>query len=226
MFSTDSSSEDEDCPTRKTEIEPNHGKKDKCKCDKGCKTRSCNCVKFGGRCNASCSCSASCQNIFNNLSYFFGNDSGDESCNANPCFAKFLMKNGRGVSGFNAIDRNALRDQIMASGSYSNVFYDSDIQEWTDKWNEIKEAGSTDEVLAHTQKYFRMMLSDGLSLSQYYYSFCYEDVQQDNCTWHCVICQTCEDWRYWHCRRCNKCTYGISIKCDGCGGTSSLYGMT
>lgn len=228
-----SSSEDDEGPTKVTEIEPNHGKNEKCKCSKGCKTRSCNCVKFGSGCNPSCGCASSCQNIFNNLSYFFGDDHGEERpCNAHACFAKFLMKNTREENGFNAIDRNQLRDRIMASGrlvkadsslsynllnqqktflrpfsSYENVFYDSDIQEWTDKWNKMKEKASPEQVLAHTQKYFRMLLSDGSSQSQYSYSFCANDVLQENCVWHCVICQKCEGWRYWHCGQCNKCEF-------------------
>lgn len=121
MFQETSSSEDEEGasggPIRVTEIEPNHSKNDKCKCDKGCKTRSCNCVKFGSGCNSSCGCATSCQNMFNNLSYFFGDDLGEKrSSNAHPCFAKFLMKKARGANGFNAINRNELRDRIMASG--------------------------------------------------------------------------------------------------------------
>lgn len=117
MFRDTSSSEDEEGasggPTQVTEIHPNHGKNEKCRCDKGCKTRSCNCVKFGSRCNSSCGCASSCQNMFNNLSYFFGDE---QPCSAHPCFAKFLMKEARGANGFFAIDRNSLRDRIMASG--------------------------------------------------------------------------------------------------------------
>jgi len=51
----------------------------------------------------------------------------------------------------------------------------------------------------------------------YWYSFCWDDVAQDDCTWHCDVCQTCRDWREWHCENCNKCTYGISLPCEYCG---------
>ena len=51
----------------------------------------------------------------------------------------------------------------------------------------------------------------------YWYSFCWGDVVQDNCTWLCEIVGTCRDWREWHCERCNKCTYGVTLPCDHCG---------
>jgi len=50
----------------------------------------------------------------------------------------------------------------------------------------------------------------------YWYSFCWEKVVQDNCTWHCEICHMCRDWREWHCEECNKCTYGVSLPCENC----------
>lgn len=51
----------------------------------------------------------------------------------------------------------------------------------------------------------------------YWYSFCWEAVVQDDCTWHCRICGTCRDWREWHCPRCNRCTYGVTLPCEHCG---------
>jgi len=51
----------------------------------------------------------------------------------------------------------------------------------------------------------------------YWYSFCWDDVVQDSCTWHCEICQQCRDWREWHCDNCNKCTYGVTFPCEHCG---------
>ncbi len=51
----------------------------------------------------------------------------------------------------------------------------------------------------------------------YWYSFCWNDVVQDSCTWHCEICGACRDWREWHCEFCNKCTYGVSLPCENCG---------
>ena len=61
-----------------------------------------------------------------------------------------------------------------------------------------------------------------LSSSFWYYSFCQEQVVQDDCTWHCLRCQHCVDWREWHCETCDKCTYGQSLPCDGCGGKSFM----
>ena len=52
---------------------------------------------------------------------------------------------------------------------------------------------------------------------EYWYSFCWSEVVQDNCTWHCEVCGTCRDWREWHCDNCNKCTYGATLPCDHCG---------
>ena len=51
----------------------------------------------------------------------------------------------------------------------------------------------------------------------YWYSFCWEEVIQDSCTWHCEICGVCRDWREWHCEICNKCTYGVTLPCEHCG---------
>lgn len=51
----------------------------------------------------------------------------------------------------------------------------------------------------------------------YRYSFCWDEIVQDSCTWHCQQCGTCRDWREWHCKTCNRCTYGVSLPCEGCG---------
>lgn len=59
----------------------------------------------------------------------------------------------------------------------------------------------------------KAMLSQGES---YYYSFCRDDLEQGNCTWHCKRCNKCQDWRTWHCKTCDRCQYGISIPCGKC----------
>jgi hypothetical protein len=51
----------------------------------------------------------------------------------------------------------------------------------------------------------------------YWYSFCFKEVVQDSCTWHCTKCGICRDWREWHCPTCNRCAYGVTLPCDGCG---------
>jgi hypothetical protein len=52
--------------------------------------------------------------------------------------------------------------------------------------------------------------------TQYWYSFCWNVVAQDDCSWHCKVCKECRDWREWHCKNCNKCTYGITLPCRHC----------
>jgi hypothetical protein len=56
----------------------------------------------------------------------------------------------------------------------------------------------------------------------YWYSFCWERVVQDSCSWHCEICHACRDWREWHCGVCNKCTYGVTLPCEHCGNDIGL----
>jgi len=51
----------------------------------------------------------------------------------------------------------------------------------------------------------------------YWYSFCWEWVVQDDCTWHCEDCHHCRDWREWHCDACGRCTYGVTMPCEHCG---------
>ena len=57
----------------------------------------------------------------------------------------------------------------------------------------------------------------------YWYSFCWNQVVEDSCTWHCEICRRCRDWREWHCERCNKCTYGVTLPCSHCGNRSGIF---
>jgi len=56
----------------------------------------------------------------------------------------------------------------------------------------------------------------------YWYSFCWDSVEQESNTWHCDICQQCRDWREWHCEKCNKCTYGVSLPCEHCGNDEGI----
>jgi len=57
----------------------------------------------------------------------------------------------------------------------------------------------------------------------HYYSFCWNQVVQENCTWHCDICKQCRDWREWHCPNCNRCTYGVTFPCENCGKSNGRY---
>lgn len=56
----------------------------------------------------------------------------------------------------------------------------------------------------------------------YWYSFCWGEVAQDDCTWHCQECRECRDWREWHCESCNKCTYGVTLPCKYCAKESGF----
>jgi hypothetical protein len=117
MSSEYDSSEDEEQNTgpmrgQVTEKNPNYEKKEKCNCSKGCSKRSCSCFKFGSGCNSSCGCSSSCQNIFNHLDYFFGENS---KCTANPCFSNWLVKNAKHADEVQKIDLDALQQRIMNS---------------------------------------------------------------------------------------------------------------
>ncbi len=56
----------------------------------------------------------------------------------------------------------------------------------------------------------------------YWYSFCWGEVVQDNCTWHCEICKTCRDNSEWHCDNCNQCTYGLTMPCMNCNNSSGF----
>jgi hypothetical protein len=115
---------------------------------------------------------------------------------------------------------------------------DDEFNEWIEKWNTIDK----DEKLGHIQKFFRMLLSD--DTTTFYYSFCENDLVEENCQWHCIKCQKCLDWREWHCGECDKCkyfiylsshiyelcgfilgTYGVSLPCTGCGGKSEVSGF-
>lgn len=98
-----------------TEKDPNFEKKKKCKCGGSCSSRSCSCYKYGSGCNSTCSCTASCENMFKHLDYFFGEG---EKFDANPCFAKWLIKNGNNETTLKSINRDKLRKRILKCGRY------------------------------------------------------------------------------------------------------------
>ena len=60
---------------------------------------------------------------------------------------------------------------------------------------------------------------------EYWYSFCWDNVVEDSCSWHCNICGQCRDWREWHCENCNKCVYGVTRPCERCGNKSPYSDM-
>ncbi|CAF0779286.1 unnamed protein product [Adineta steineri] len=210
-----SDEDDQQSPTSVdiTEENPNKEKKEKCSCTKGCSKRSCSCFQFGSGCNSSCGCSSSCENMFNHLEYFFGEDT---KLSAHPCFTKWLIKKAKNTDGLKTINRRALCQLIIECDNYSEVCsIEEDFEEWTQKWKMIDQ----DHKLAHMQTLFRMLLSDDETTGRYY-SFCQDYLVQENLKWHCIKCQECMDWREWHCGICDKCTYGVTLPCEGCGGRS------
>ncbi len=95
-----------------TEKNPNDNDKSKCNCSKGCSKRFCSCFKFGRGCNSSCGCTTSCQNMFNHLDYFFGDN---HQCSAHPCFSKWLVQYAKNAEELQMIDRYELFQGITQS---------------------------------------------------------------------------------------------------------------
>jgi hypothetical protein len=108
-----SEDEQENANRKKRKTTHNYEEKEKCNCRKGCSKRSCSCFKSKSGCNSSCKCNSSCQNLFNHLDYFFGEDS---QCSASPCFSDWLVKNAKTADGLKKIDREALHKKIMNCG--------------------------------------------------------------------------------------------------------------
>lgn len=91
--------------------------------------------------------------------------------------------------------------------SVEDLLDDDDFKKWKKEWKKI----AADQKLAHTQKFFRMLLSNGSDdESLYFFSFCQDDVFNNDNSWHCIKCQSCQDWKEWHCGKCDKCKH-ISI---------------
>ena len=153
---------------------------------------------------------------------------------ANPCFLKWVKDMKKADVDFDMaqpelvselldrlfeLKRPRKLDSIVARGDAFK--FDTELKEWAKIWNGL--AGS-EKLRAQDkiQALFRHAFTESPdSHSQFWYSFCRGDWVQDDCTWHYRICDKYNDWREWHCGTCKKCTYGISIPCQGCGGTSS-----
>jgi hypothetical protein len=109
----DSSDDEQQTSGRKKRKLIHHNEeKEKCRCRKGCSKRSCSCFKSTNGCNSLCKCKSSCQNLFNHLDYFFGENS---QCSANPCFTDWLIKNAKTVDGLQKIDHEELHKKIFHS---------------------------------------------------------------------------------------------------------------
>ena len=155
---------------------------------KGCSKRFCVCFKFGDGCNSSSGCGVTCQNKFNHLDYFFDKD---EKCSANPWFSNYLVKNA-----------DELRRDIMRCHLVIQVYFlNEEFNEWAEKWDAVNE----DEDLDYIQKLFRILLSN--DTTTLFYSFCNEDVFEDNCQWHCIKGQKYCDCKKWHCEEGDECIY-------------------
>ncbi|CAF1463749.1 unnamed protein product [Rotaria sordida] len=186
--------EEQDTLDEITENNPNKEKKDKCTCTKECSTCSCSCFKFGSGCNSSCGCSSSCENMFNHLEYFFGENT---KYSAHPCFAKWLVKKAKNTDGLKTINHGALCQLIIKCSNFDEV---CEIEEDFEEWMKQLKIIDNNQKLAHAQTLFRMLLADDDTTGRYY-SFC-----QD----------------YLHCGVCDTCTYGVSLPCEGCRGKSEI----
>lgn len=58
---------------------------------------------------------------------------------------------------------------------------------------------------------------------EYRYSLCWDNVVEENHSWHCQDCGKCKEYREWHCDHCGRCTYGLSLPCEDCGRKRSLF---
>ncbi|UJR10963.1 hypothetical protein I4U23_015148 [Adineta vaga] len=79
--------------------------RDHCSCTTDCLQRSCPCFKYGHRCSSLCQCGNSCQNIFNHLEFFFGEN---VKSAAHPCSTKWLARKTKNLDELTKIDRYAL----------------------------------------------------------------------------------------------------------------------
>ncbi|CAF4449979.1 unnamed protein product [Rotaria sp. Silwood2] len=57
--------------------------------------------------------------------------------------------------------------------------------------------------------------------TDFYYSFCQNEVCDSGNDWYCAVCRRCMNWRVWHCDKCNRCTFGSSLPCERCGDSNS-----
>lgn len=125
--------------------------------------------------------------------------------------------------------------------SHEDLLDDDDYKKWKHEEDKI----TAGQKLGHTQKLLRLILSHDPE-NLYYFSFCQDDLYNNDNAWHCITCQTCQEWDDWHCGQCDKCNVtdsfvsitlklcfsftvsGVSgMKCDGCGGkcvASSFFG--
>ncbi len=115
-----------------TEKNPNENEKQKCNCTKGCSKRFCSCFKFGKGCNSSCGCNTSCQNMFNHLDYFFGEN--EKKYSANPCFSKWLVENAKNENELYMIDRNDLYQCIIQCSSIQMSIWINDLLNGEKNW--------------------------------------------------------------------------------------------
>ena len=153
---------------------------------------------------------------------------------ANPCFLSWVMNMKKAGIDFDLAQPGTVSElldrlfELKRPGKLDSIVarcdafrFDTELEEWARIWNGL---ASSEKLRAQVkiQALFKHALTESPdSHSQFWYSFCRGDWVQDDWTWHCRICDVCNDWREWHCGTCKKCTYGISIPCQGCGGTST-----
>ncbi len=142
----------------------------------------------------SCKCKSGCDS--RRCSCLKNNEPCDESCKCKDC-----------QNPINGVDTESL-----------SICTIQNIREYkTLTTEELKEKH---ELPCECEKVSLKLLMDQYSCSKcntvYWYSFCWDEIVDDDHTWHCEICGTCRDWREWHCDECNKCTYGVTLPCENC----------
>ncbi|KAK7055959.1 hypothetical protein R3P38DRAFT_2849843 [Favolaschia claudopus] len=189
-----------------------------CKSASACKTARCGCYKSGFVCKSDCACTkaGTCNNKMDDLSYIFGPDSADRPTRLTACLiSKLMRENSKEADGARLWwESNAIGDKIWDDGRRRAV---SEDYLWASKDDAAKGVNyaslSADEQLALKRRSLKHWFDDS---SYYFYSFCRGSLEQMDCTWHCTVCNECNDWREWHCKLCNKCTYGQSFPCTNC----------
>lgn len=116
------------------------------------------------------------------------------------------------------ITAKSLQDILLKGDALEDALeFDEELEHWKAKWDQITEGDRKN----HVKKLFELAFTVGDH--GWYYSFCCNAWEDENCTTHCWTCGKCQNWREWHCKRCNKCRFGVLIPCPGCGGVSDTY---
>jgi len=150
--------------------------------------------------NKQCNCKSGCQN--RRCVCLKNNEPCDENCGCTTC-----------LNPLNGVDVEKLSVCAIRNISIYKSLSDKDL------------ARMYELPCGHDEVALEKLLHDYICpecQESYWFSFCWNRVEQYGHTWHCEICDQCRDWREWHCKTCNKCTYGVTLPCDGCGNSHAM----